>query len=128
VSEPDEPRLTKEQRVSLFIDLLVQAEPASTFKSGYDLLCRTLIDVEDEHSGVPSNPSRWRDDGRLYPPHEDMARSVETVPGVIAFRSVAHRTFIAKNGAILILDIFQSRIVLSKRGKDGKEVPKAALG
>jgi hypothetical protein len=128
VSEPTKPRLSKEQRMSLFIERLAQAGPAATFKGGYDLLCQSLTAVEDEHSGVPPDPSRWRDDGRLYPPHEDMARSVEKAPGVIAFRSVAHRTFIAKNGAILILDIFKDRIILSKKGKDGKEIPKAALG
>jgi len=127
MKEPDKPGLSKEQRVNLFIGRLRQAPPAGSFEEGHQLLCETLTLVEDEHSGVPSNPNLWRDDGRLYPPQEDMARAVEKAPGVTVYRSRAHKTFIGKNGAILIWDIFNRRAVLSKKGRDGKEVPKAAL-
>jgi hypothetical protein len=128
MKEPEKPKLSKDERLELFIERLRQAELAGSFEEGYQLVCETLTLVEDEHSGVPSNPDMWRDDGRLYPPQEDMARAVEKAPGVTEYRSKKHKIFIAKNGAILIWDIFNRRMVLSKKGTDGKEVPKAALG
>lgn len=66
MKEPDNPKLSKEQRMELFIGRLRQAALAGSFEEGYQLVCETLTLVEDEHSGVPSNPSLWRDDGRLY--------------------------------------------------------------
>jgi hypothetical protein len=126
MKESDNPKLSKEQRMEIFFGRLRRALAVATFDEAYQLLCQTLNAVEDEHSGVPANPSMWRDDERLYPPQDDKARAVESVPGVTVFRSRLHKTFIATNGAILIWDLSTRRSVLSKKGKDGKEVPKEA--
>jgi hypothetical protein len=51
---------------------------------------------------------------------------VGKAPGVTVFRNRAHKTFIGSNGAILVWDILKKRPVLSKKGKDGKEISKEA--
>jgi hypothetical protein len=118
-------KLSKEARVELFLEKLRKAQAASSLASAYQLLCVTLNTVEDEHSGVPFNPSAWLDDGRLYPPQEDNARML--AEGVTVYRHRGHKTFIAENGAILIWDIAKKSVVFSKRGKNGKDVPDSAI-
>jgi hypothetical protein len=111
---------SKEERVAMFLSRLGQAPAASTAAAGFRLVCETLNAVEDEHSGVPYNPSAWLDDGRLYPPQDDHARALSD--GVTVYRHRAHKTFVGANGAIVIWDITRRAVVFSKRGEDGKAV------
>jgi hypothetical protein len=84
-------------------------------------LSQTLTAVEDEFSGVPNDPSRYRSDGRLYPPQADAERSVPGRTDVRRYRSVAHNTYISDDGAILITDTKQ-RWVFSKPASNGATI------
>ena len=75
--------------------------------------------IEDEMSGVVNDPTAWIHDGRLYPPQLDSGREVPGRPDLIRFRSVAHNTFIGKNGAILV-QTKNGVVEFSKAGSDGK--------
>ena len=82
-----------------------------------------LNKVEDDHSGVPFDPTSWQSDGRMYPPQSDMARASEEHAGLIVYRSRGHRTFIAANGAIKIAEVVSKKTVFQKTGADGKPAP-----
>jgi len=107
------------ERLAEFLRRLDETPPAASFDEAYDLLCEALNTVEDEMSGIPYNPARWRTDGRLYPPAADSMRSVPNPPAVKRFRSRGHNTFIASNGAIEIRAVHPSNVVYSKAGSDG---------
>ena len=114
---------TKAVRMKEFFKRLRLAEPARNAQQAFDLIARVLNAVEDEMTSIPYDPSSWKSDGRLYPPQSDAVRDVPGFPAVRRYRSVGHNTFIAENGAIQIAVPPPSdggRIVLSKRGADGK--------
>jgi len=72
-------------------------------------------------SGVPYDPSKWRTDGRLYPPQLDSERKFSGHPKVRRFRSLQHNTLIGENGSIEIRAL-AGATVFSKNGADGKGV------
>ena len=75
-------------------------------------------------SGVSFDPSRHDSDGRMYPPQQDAARPVEDRPVLVRYRSRGHNTYIATNGAILILTAGpnDAERCLDKPGRDGRFV------
>ena len=111
--------LPKPDRFRQFIDRLAAAAPASSQEEAFALIAATLNAVEDEHSGVPANPANCQSDGRMYPPQADMARAAPGLPGVTVYRSRAHRTFIAENGAFVIKDVWTEQILVEKPGRNG---------
>ena len=110
----------REELLAEFLLRLGNAKPASDSDGAFCLLSNMLTSVEDEHSGVPNDPSRWREDGRLYPPQAD--REIRSpVNGTRCYRTAGHRLVFGENGAIAILDgddvwIFQ------KPGRDGIKI------
>jgi len=68
------------------------------------MLATALASVEDQHSGAPDNPQNWRVDGRMYPPQADQARPLAGEIDTTVYRSARHRTLIAANGALRIID------------------------
>ncbi len=126
MAESKAPKLSKDERVAIFLKRLRKARAVATSAAAYTLVCETLNEVEDEYSGVAYNPSAWLDDGRRYPAQEDQAQALSG--GVTIYRHRGHKTYLADNGAIVIWDIFQEAIVFSKRGKNGKKVPSSAIG
>lgn len=115
--------MTKAQRLAEVISRLRQLPSARSGVEARRQLEDTLNAVEDEFSGVPSNPSNWRTDGRLYPPQDDNAADVPGYPHLTSFRSVAHETLISDNGAMLIREAKQtSNVLLERSGADGKGV------
>jgi hypothetical protein len=114
--------MDKDARLQLFYQRLQAAPAASTHDESYALLCDTLNAVEDEHSGVPNNPSNWQTDGRLYPPQTDMVYAVDGFPGVRRYNSFKHDTYIASNGAIEVKIIASNVVDFTKPGANGKGV------
>jgi hypothetical protein len=116
---------SKQERLSEFFRRLANAQPASSFEEANRLISSTLNAVEDELSGLPNDPTRWKELGRLFPPQNDKQR--EIVKSTIwRVDSLRHCTFIGSNGSFEIRDIFprNGRIVLhiSKPGQDGRRV------
>jgi hypothetical protein len=111
----------KQERFTLFVERLAAAEAVGTHDEAFELIRETLDGVEDEFSGVASNPPAFQTDGRMYPPQTDSARSVPNQLGTTRYRSRAHNTIIGSNGAIRIETIGPKRtIVLEKLGANGK--------
>jgi len=114
--------MRKAERVRLFLARLEKAAACANHDEAYALIAATLTAVEDEHSGVPNNPATWETDGRLYPPQADNASTPKEYPEVIRYRSVAHWTYIAPNGAFRIEIIASRKVLIDRFGQDGRPV------
>jgi hypothetical protein len=112
---------TKEQRLALIFEIMDAAPRVATADEAYQLLCRSINEIEEKCSGVSCNPSEWREDGRIYPPQEDNENFAPGRPGVKAYRSFKHRTYISSTGALKITRL-TGEVVFSKPGKDGRSV------
>ena len=117
--------LPKADRFRLFLSRLTAAPAVASQKAAFALIAGTLNAVEDEHSGIPANPANWQFDGRMYPPQSDMARRSVDLPGVTVYRSRAHRTLVASNGAFTIVEVATGAVLIAKPGSDGHPVPSA---
>lgn len=98
------------------------AQPAASAPQALELLAKTLNQVENELSGIPSQPEQWHNDARMYPPEPDSARDVDGRPDLTRYRSRSHNTFISTNGAILIQTVQDQMIALDKPGADGCKI------
>ncbi len=114
--------LSKAERFQKFLDALRDARCASSADEAVELLANTLNASEDQWSGIPFNPASWASDGRMYPPQADSVRAVEGRPDLRRYRSRAHNTFIAENGAIEIHGVARSSVIFQKAGCDGRGV------
>lgn len=112
---------SKQERFEEFLARLEQASCPSSHDEAFTLLRDILNQTEDELSGIPYQPESWQTDGRLYPPEEDSARSVEGRWDLTRYRNKGHNTFIRENGAIEIRDLV-GEVLFSKPGKDGRNV------
>lgn len=113
--------LSKYDRFQEFLKRLEHTSRASSHDAAFTLLCDTLNQVEDELSDIPCRPENWLTDGRMYPPEEDSARSVEGRSDLIRYRHKGHNTFIRENGAIEIQDL-AGAVLFAKAGTDGRGV------
>ena len=111
----------KRERFALFVRRLSDAPRVSTAEQAHVLLGTTLNGVENEFTTIPFDPSQWASDGRMYPPLAGSARDVPGRADLTRYRSRAHNTYIAANGAIRI-ETLSGDLVLSKAGRDGSEV------
>jgi hypothetical protein len=114
--------MEKSKRFALFVRELMEAAPVATFEEARLLLETRLNEVEDRYSVVPYNPSSWRDDGRLYPPQDDMEKT-SGLPSVRMFKALKHRVYYGANGSIRIESV-TGEVVLDKPGKDGGLCPR----
>jgi hypothetical protein len=114
--------MTKEARFAEVVRRLEAALPAASADEAMTLLSTTLNQVEDELTDIPFNPDRWLNDGRMYPPQPDSAREVIGRPDLARYRSRGHNTWIRTNGAIRIVEIATTAVVLDKPGADGCRV------
>lgn len=112
----------KKGRLLLFYQRLLEAPAASTYDEAYELICKALDAVEDEHSGVPNTPSNWLTDGRLYPPQPDRSYAVDGFPDVVWYKSFGHSTYIGSNGAIEVKIVATNEVDFTKPGANGKGV------
>lgn len=111
----------KSARLAEFLRRLREAGPCSRTEDTRALIETTLNAVEDEMTNIPFNPATWQTDGRLYPAQDDSIVDVPGVPDVLAFRHVAHRTFIGPNGSFEIQTL-DGRVLITKPGVDGDHV------
>lgn len=114
--------LTKSERLALFLERLLEAPAANSAEEALILLAATLNGVEDECTTIPFDLSRSDSDGRMYPPLSDSARDVPGRPDVTRYRSRAHNTWIAANGAIRIASVDDGEPLLDKAGTGGRKV------
>jgi len=120
----DEP-LSKRLRLDFAFDRLTVAAPATDHDEALRLIAAILNAVEDEFSGVPYNPDEPGSDGRMYPPDERFRYKNWQRLGVRCYRQVAHATFIADKGALVIRSRTGSKlgaILFDKPGCDGRTV------
>jgi hypothetical protein len=113
--------VSKADRLREFLRRLGAAGPAGTAEEALALIEATLTGVEDELTDTPADPDKWMTDGRMYAPQGDSRRAVVGNDHVTRFRSRAHNTFIATNGALEICTI-DGVVLLRKPGTDGRHV------
>ncbi|MGE4306258.1 MAG: hypothetical protein AB7E24_19790 [Novosphingobium sp.] len=102
--------------------LRLLAAPACASKAeAFELLSRTLIEVENEFSGIAFDPAFPRDDGRMYPPRDDAHRTVPGRDDLHRYRSQGHHTYFSEGGAILIVDL-NKVVVLDKADHNARSI------
>lgn len=102
--------------------LRLLAAPACASKAeAFELLSLTLIEVENEFSGIAFDPAFPRDDGRMYPPRDDAHRSVPGRDDLHRYRSQGHNTYFSESGAILIVDL-NKVVLLDKAGHNARSI------
>lgn len=102
--------------------LRLSAAPACASKAeAFELLGQTLIEVENEFSGIAFDPSFPRDDGRMYPPRDDAHRAVPGRDDLHRYRSQGHNTYFSESGAILIVDL-NMVVVLDKADLNARSI------
>ncbi|HBI42958.1 MAG TPA: hypothetical protein DDY78_08885 [Planctomycetales bacterium] len=97
--------MTKQQRLEEYYNRLQGQQPSTTAEQALDRLEQTLIEVEDDHSGIPRSdppPPRNTTDGRLYPPLEDSI--IRNPDGSISATTKGHNIEISSGGSITIRD------------------------
>src|SRR6266699_104053 len=104
----------KSIRLAEFYRRLTAAPNASSHDEAFLLIDRTMNQVEDEMSGIPFDPARSFNDGRLYPPSPEFERESKD-PGVRCYAQRRHRTYIGSNGAIEIRSHLDE-VIFSKTG------------
>jgi hypothetical protein len=114
--------ISKAARFAEFLKQLDESSPASSAEEALEILAATLNGVENEFTSIPFEPDKWLNDGRMYPPQPDSARSVPGHRDITRYRSVGHNTWIAANGAIRIAEAATGAVVLDKPGADGCRV------
>ncbi len=116
---------TKGERLAEIFRRIDAAPSCSTFEEAYELLCRTMDEVEDELTPFPNEPDRWMELPRLFPPQMDRMSSVQG-EDVKRFDSLRHVTYIARNGAIEVrsLRVVDGKVSVhfTKAGSDGQSV------
>jgi hypothetical protein len=109
--------MTKQQRLEEYYNRLGRQPPSATAEEALDRLARTLLEVEDELSGIPRSdppPPRGTTDGRMYPPKEN---SITRYPnGNIRARTRLHEISISRDGSITILDLRTGQIDFQQPG------------
>jgi hypothetical protein len=105
-----------QERLEIFFQRLKAAPPASNAVEAMGLVCRLIEEVEDEHCPLPREnpPPGLRFTGRMYSPQKDHIRRLEDGQLVAAARR--HRIYCQPNGAILIRDVHNNAIILTKDG------------
>jgi hypothetical protein len=108
-------------RLEEFCRRLLAAPAWASKAEAFELLSRTLIEVENELSGIAFDPSFPRDDGRMYPPRDDAHRTVPGRDDLHRYRSQGHHTYFSESGAILIVDL-DKVVVLDKADHNARSI------
>jgi len=114
--------MEKRARLDEFLRRVTEAPAAGGADEALGLLTEILTAVEDEHSGVPNEPTGPRADERMFAPIERYHFAIEGRPDLDGYRQKVHDTIIAGNGAILIRVRKTLKTVFEKPGLDGRKV------
>ncbi len=111
------------QRIALFYQRLEASPAFASHEQALAEIARILTEVEDEHSGVPRDPSDMPvvTDGRMYPPVAAYARKTD-LEGVILYTQKGHRTYISEDGAVLIVNRRTEKTEFEKAGRTGRRI------
>jgi|GEM_PF-2658772 len=113
----------KVDRLAEIFRRIGDSPPCSTFQEAFELLCRTMDEVEDALTPYPNEPDRWMELPRLFPPQMDRMSSVPECD-VKRFDSLRHVTYVANNGAMEVRSLRVVKGVINvhftKRGSDGR--------
>lgn len=116
---------SKLERLTEIFRRIGDAQLCSTFDEAYQLLCRTMDEVEDELTPYPNEPDRWMQLDRLFPPQMDRMSSVKGCD-IKRFDSRRHVTYIADNGAMEVRSLRvvdgEVKVHFTKTGNDGRSV------
>ncbi len=114
--------MEKGARLAEFFRRMIEAPAAGNADAALGMITETLNAVEDEHSGIPNDPTGPRADERMFPPIERYYFAIEGRPDLDGYRQKAHDTIIAGNGAILIRVRKTMKTIFEKPGRDGRKV------
>ena len=92
-----------ERLIELFRRLQA-APPCGSAGEALELVASVLNAVEDEVSGRPRDPTTPLNDGRMYPPQEDMRIDVSPRTDIRGYRTRRHYLYLSETGAILITE------------------------
>lgn len=112
--------LTRTQRLAEYLNRLRQQPASCTAEEALARLSQTLVEVEDELSGIPKQeppPPPNRPDGRMYPPQADNVQRL--ADGNITARTAGHRIEIGVDGSITIRNVRTGEIDFYQAGVGG---------
>ena len=105
-----------QERLQIFYERLRAAPPVANAREALDLICRLIVEVEDEFSGTPRlDPPPKRATGRMYPPLPD--RITGLADGSLAVETRRHAIRLSADGGIRIARAGTSDIEFSKAGR-----------
>ncbi len=114
--------MTKGERTAELMRRLEAAQPVNNADEALHLVTSVLEAIEDQHSGVPNDPSSPLADERIWPPIARYSFAIEGRDDLDGFRQKGHETIIGANGAILIRTRIKTTVILDKPGRDGRKV------
>lgn len=114
--------MTKGERVAELVRRLEASPPAAGADEALDLVTSVLDEIEDQHSGVPNDPTSPMADERIWPPIARYHFEIQGRPDLDGYRQKGHETIIGANGAIRIRTRRDVKVILDKPGRDGRKV------
>lgn len=109
--------LTRTQRLAEYFNRLRQQPASCSAEEALARLSQTLMEVEDELSGIPSQeppPPPNRPDGRMYPPQADNLQRLHD--GNITARTAGHLIELGVDGSITIRNVRTGEIDFHQAG------------
>ena len=115
--------LTKRERLAIVFERLRTGPRASSADEARVLLDSTLVAVEDEFSGIPATvPPPAGVGERMYPALPDRTHPLTGRADVIVMEHRHQSTYLRDNGAILIVESRDGKVLLDLPGIDGRRV------
>jgi len=114
--------MTKAERVAELIRRLEVSPAVGNAEDALRLVTTVLEEIEDQHSGVPNDPSSPMADERIWPPITKYHFAIEGRPDLDGYRQKGHETILGANGAIFIRTRKNAKVILNKAGQDGRKV------
>lgn len=112
----------KGERIAELVRRLEASPAAGNADGALRLVTMVLEEIEDQHSGIPNDPSSPMADERIWPPIAKYHFAIDSKPDLDGYRQRGHETIIRANGAILIRTRKDARVILDKAGQDGRKV------